>query len=62
MTANQELYAKALEIAVLILGRQCLEALMTNSEFSKRIFFHNKLAKENGLLSRRRYLLLNRGI
>jgi hypothetical protein len=40
MTANQELYAKALEIAVLILGRQGLEASMTDSEFNKRIFFH----------------------
>jgi hypothetical protein len=46
MTANQELYAKALEIAVLILGRQGLEASMSDADFNNKIFFHNKLAMQ----------------
>jgi hypothetical protein len=44
MTANQELYAKALEIAVLILGKQTLTANMKMSDFQMKFMDHHDLA------------------
>jgi hypothetical protein len=44
MTANQELYAKALEIAVLILGKQTLTADMDMARFQQKIMDRHNLA------------------
>jgi hypothetical protein len=44
MTPDQELYAKALEIAVLILGELTLTTNMSMSDFQQKIGHHHELA------------------
>jgi hypothetical protein len=44
MTADQELYAKSLEIAVLLLGKQTMTTNMQMSQFQQKIMNYHALA------------------